>query len=79
VSHEWAGTAYLMVGLMALAGIIAVVGGAIYILVNVWSVFFGKRIETPDFTRVSARESAAPAPQPVAVLLTGHGSACHIA
>jgi cytochrome c oxidase subunit 1 len=77
--HEWPGTAYLMVGLMALAGILAIVGGAIYILVTVWSVFFGKRIETPDFKRVSAREGAAPAPQPVAVSLTGHGSAGHMA
>ncbi|MEF3351547.1 hypothetical protein, partial [Campylobacter jejuni] len=57
--HEWPGTAYLMVGLMALAGILAVLGGAIYILVTVGSVFFGKRIETPDFRRVSAREGVA--------------------
>lgn len=77
--HEWPGTAYLMVGLMALAGLLAIIGGAIYILVTVWSVFFGKRIETPDFKRVSAREGVAPTPQPVAVSLTGHGGAGHLA
>jgi len=32
----------LIVGLMAVAGILAITGGAIYILVTVWSVFFGK-------------------------------------
>jgi cytochrome c oxidase subunit 1 len=77
--HEWPGTAYLMVGLMALAGILAVLGGVIYILVTVGSVFFGKRIVTPEFKRVSAREGVAPAPQPVAVSLTGHGGAGHMA
>ncbi len=32
----------LVVGLMAVAGLLAIVGGGIYILVTVWSVFFGK-------------------------------------
>lgn len=36
----------LMLGLMALGGLMAAVGGGIYILVTVWSVFFGKPLET---------------------------------
>ncbi|OGA52473.1 MAG: cytochrome C oxidase subunit I [Betaproteobacteria bacterium RIFCSPLOWO2_12_FULL_62_13] len=73
--HEWPGTAYLMVGLMAVSGIVAVVGGAAYLLITVGSVFFGKRIETPGYKRVRVAEGmAAPAPaQPVAAAITGHG------
>ncbi|MCG8466750.1 MAG: cbb3-type cytochrome c oxidase subunit I, partial [Gemmatimonadetes bacterium] len=32
----------LVIGVMALGGIVAAIGGGIYILVTVWSVFFGK-------------------------------------
>ena len=74
--HEWPGTAYLMVGLMAVSGIVAVVGGAVYLLITVGSVFFGKRIETPGYQRVRVADGmAVPAPaQPVAAAITGHGS-----
>src|SRR5574337_1195731 len=33
--HEWPGTAYLMVGLMAMSGLLAILGGAAYLLVRV--------------------------------------------
>jgi cytochrome c oxidase subunit 1 len=73
--HEWPGTAYLMVGLMALSGLVAVIGGAAYLLITVGSVFFGKRIETPGYRYVRVAEGrAAPEPaQPVAAAITGHG------
>ena len=35
----------LIIGVMALGGLLAALGGAIYIVVTVWSVFFGKPIE----------------------------------
>jgi cytochrome c oxidase subunit 1 len=35
----------LLLGVMALGGIIAALGGAIYLIVTVWSVFFGKPLE----------------------------------
>ncbi len=35
----------LLTGIMAIGGLLAGVGGAIYILVTVWSVFFGKPLE----------------------------------
>ena len=38
-------TVDLLIGIMAVGGLIAAVGGGIYILVTVWSVFFGKPIE----------------------------------
>jgi cytochrome c oxidase subunit 1 len=71
--HEFPGTAYLMMGLTALSGLAAIVGGIIYLLITVGSVFFGKRIETPDFKHVRIKEGMAPSsPQPVAVAITGH-------
>jgi cytochrome c oxidase subunit 1 len=75
--HEWPGTAYLMLGLMAIAGLMAIVGGFSYLLITVGSVFFGKRIETPGYRRVRVAEGrAAPTPaQPVAATISGHGSA----
>ncbi|MGD2135420.1 MAG: cbb3-type cytochrome c oxidase subunit I [Gemmatimonadales bacterium] len=36
----------LMVGVMAIGGLLAAVGGAIYIAVTVWSVFLGKPLQT---------------------------------
>ncbi len=35
----------LMMGVMGVGGLIAALGGAIYIVVTVWSVFFGERME----------------------------------
>ena len=73
--HEWPGTAYLMMGLTAIAGLAAIVGGAAYLLITVGSVFFGKRIETPGFKHMRAIEGVAPRPtQPVAAAITGHGT-----
>ena len=72
--YEFPGTAYLMLGLMAISGLVATVGGIIYLVITVGSVFFGKKIVTPDFRPVSVREGrAAPAPRPVAAAITGHG------
>ena len=73
--YEFPGTAYLMLGLMALSGLVAVVGGIIYLAITVGSVFFGKKIATPDFKPVSVREGRAPPPpRPVAAAITGHGN-----
>jgi len=73
--HEWPGTAYLMIGLFAICGIVAVIGGVAYLLITVCSVFIGKKIATPGYNRIRAVEGmAAPAPvQPVAAAITGHG------
>ena len=46
----------LVVTVMALGGLIAALGGAIYILVTVWSVFLGQPMEG-DATYVDARSS----------------------
>ena len=76
LGYEFAGTAYLMMGIMALSGLLAIVGGAAYLLITVGSVFFGKKIANPGYRAVSVREgrAARPAPQPVAAAITGHGN-----
>ena len=71
----WAGgTAWLMIAVMAICGILAVVGGAMYLLITVGSVFLGKRIATPDFAYVKARDGVAPTAKPVEVAIEAHGS-----
>jgi cytochrome c oxidase subunit 1 len=78
--HEFPGAAWLMMALAGITGLIAIVGGGMYLLITVWSVFLGKRITTPGFQHVRARDGvAAPAPvqahPPVGAAITGHGSA----
>jgi cytochrome c oxidase subunit 1 len=45
LAYEWPGAAYLMMGLVGIAGIAAIAGGGIYILVTVGSLLFGKKLE----------------------------------
>jgi len=73
--YEFPGAAWLMMALAGMAGLVAIVGGGMYLLITVWSVFLGKRIETPGFAHVRARDGMAAAPvQPVGAAITGHGS-----
>jgi cytochrome c oxidase subunit 1 len=73
---EFPGTAWLMIALFAIGGLLAVVGGGMYLLVTVYSVFLGKKIQTPGFQVVPARAGVA-APAPAATPLAGYGSAAH--
>jgi cytochrome c oxidase subunit 1 len=72
LAFEFPGMAFLMVGLMAIGGLLAVVGGAMYLLVTVHSVFLGRRIETPGFQHLRAADGVAPA-QPAGGALHAHG------
>ncbi len=45
---QFSPTVNLIIGVMAIGGLIAIVGGAIYILVTVASVFFGRRLAPDD-------------------------------
>jgi cytochrome c oxidase subunit I len=57
--------------------LLAIVGGGMYLLVTVYSVFLGKKIETPGFQHVTAKAGMAPAP--ASGPLTGYGSTTHAA
>ncbi len=71
-SYEFPATAWLMIALMGICGVGALVGGAMYLLITVYSVFLGEKIQTPDFAKVTARQGMAPAPKPVAVGAGGY-------
>jgi len=72
--YEFPGSAWLMMGLAGISGIVAAIGGGMYLLNTVGSVFLGKKIQTPGFAQVRAAQGVAPAPRPVSAAITGHGT-----
>ena len=78
--YEFPGAAWLMMALAGISGVIAIIGGGMYLLITVWSVFLGKRIQTPGFQPVRARDGMAPrAAAPAGPVIAGHGSAGMVA
>ncbi len=74
--YEFPGAAWLMMALAGISGVIAIIGGGMYLLITVWSVFLGKKIETPGFQHVRAADGMAPrAPSTGAAVIAGHGAA----
>jgi cytochrome c oxidase subunit 1 len=69
--YEYPGTAYLMMGLMALAGLAAVIGGIIYLLITVGSLLWGKRLDAKDTYGKTITPLRLP---PVAAAIEGHGT-----
>ncbi|HEX7438149.1 MAG TPA: cbb3-type cytochrome c oxidase subunit I [Caldimonas sp.] len=71
LAYEWPGAAYLMMGLVGIAGVAAIVGGAIYIYVTVGSLLWGKRLDrgsvSPTFTPIP--------PTPAGAAVQTYGSA----
>jgi len=76
MGFEFPGTAWLMIGLFGIGGLLSIVGGGMYLLVTVYSVFLGKKIQTPGFQHLTARSGVA-APAPAA--LAGSGGTTHAA
>jgi cytochrome c oxidase subunit I len=50
---QFSPVADLMLGVMAIGGLMAALGGGIYILVTVWSVFFGKPLSSGELANVN--------------------------
>lgn len=46
LGFDYPASAYTLMGLVGISGTLAIVGGAIYVLITVVSVFFGKRVES---------------------------------
>ena len=65
LGYEWPGAAYLMMGLVGIAGVAAIVGGGLYIYITVGSLLWGKKLDagkvSPTFTPIprTARSAAA--------------------
>ena len=65
MAYEWPGAAYLMMGLVGIAGVAAITGGALYIYITVGSLLWGKKLggglPSPRFTPIppSAPSAAA--------------------
>jgi cytochrome c oxidase subunit 1 len=64
----------LVMGIMALGGLLAAAGGALYIVITVWSVFFGRPLGAPG---VAGGAGVPPGveqpPQPLPPAVTEHG------
>ncbi|MBI5256344.1 MAG: cbb3-type cytochrome c oxidase subunit I [Burkholderiales bacterium] len=71
LAYEWPGAAYLMMGLVGIAGIAAIIGGAIFVYITVGTLLWGKRL---DEGAKSARFTPIPPTAPTAVAQT-YGSA----
>ena len=71
LAYEWPGAAYLMMGLVGIAGIAAIAGGAIYIYITVGSLLWGKKLPSGA---TSAKTTPIP-PTPAAVAVQSYGSA----
>jgi cytochrome c oxidase subunit 1 len=78
-AYEFPGAAWLMMALAGITGLLAIVGGGMYLLITVWSVFLGKQIQTPGFQHVRARDGVAPATPQAGPVIAGHGSAGMVA
>jgi cytochrome c oxidase subunit 1 len=71
MAYEWPGAAYLMMGLVGIAGVSAIAGGAIYIYITVGSLLWGKKLAGGD---VSAKFTPIPPTAPTAAAQS-YGSA----
>ena len=72
--YEFPGTAYLMLAIMGVGGVLAIIGGAAYILITVGSLLFGKRLDAGAYGREMTVLR-----MPVDTALTGHGHAGFVA
>jgi cytochrome c oxidase subunit 1 len=65
MAYEWPGAAYLLMGLVGIAGVAAIVGGAIYIYITVGSLLWGKKLSagnvSANFTPIPPTAPSAPA------------------
>jgi cytochrome c oxidase subunit 1 len=71
LAYEWPGAAYLMMGLVGIAGVAAIVGGGIYIYVTVGSLLWGRKL---DVGARSTDPTPVPRAAPTAAVQT-YGSA----
>jgi len=66
--YEYPGTALLMLAICGISGVIAVIGGGMYIIVTVGTILFGKKLDAGAYTT-----TVTPLRLPVQAALSGHG------
>ncbi|MER1966812.1 cbb3-type cytochrome c oxidase subunit I [Castellaniella sp. GW247-6E4] len=56
LAYEWPGAAYLMMGLVGIGGVVAIIGGALFVYLVLGSLLWGRKLDTgvvsPHFTPV---------------------------
>ena len=60
MAYEYPATAYLLLGLMAVSGLVAIVGGAAYLLITVGSLLWGKKLEPVSYRKETVPLRLAP-------------------
>jgi cytochrome c oxidase subunit 1 len=73
IGFDYPASAYTLMGIVGISGVTAILGGAIFVLVTVLSVFFGKRVESESsygFTTSVLQQAS-----PVVVPEGGHAAA----
>ncbi|MDH4134891.1 MAG: cbb3-type cytochrome c oxidase subunit I, partial [Gammaproteobacteria bacterium] len=68
MGYEFPGSAYTLMALAGVSGVLAVVGGGAYILITVGSLLFGKKLTGSEYT---AKPTVLK--MPVAAAIEGHG------
>ncbi|WP_269498778.1 cbb3-type cytochrome c oxidase subunit I [Castellaniella sp. S9] len=46
LAYEWPGAAYLMMGLVGIGGVVAIIGGALFVYLVLGSLLWGKKLDT---------------------------------
>jgi len=72
--YEFPGAAWLMLAIVGVSGVVAIIGGAAYILITVGSLLFGKRLDAGAYGHETTVLR-----MPVDTALTGHGHAGFVA
>ncbi|RLA33425.1 MAG: cytochrome C oxidase subunit I [Gammaproteobacteria bacterium] len=70
IGFDYPASAYTLMGIVGISGVVAIVGGAIFVLITVLSVFFGKRVESESSYGFTT--SVLPRAQPIVVPDGGH-------
>ncbi|NOR40189.1 MAG: cytochrome C oxidase subunit I, partial [Gammaproteobacteria bacterium] len=70
IGFDYPASAYTLMGIVGISGVVAVVGGAIFVLITVLSVFFGKRVESESSYGFAT--SVLPRAKPIVVPEGGH-------
>jgi cytochrome c oxidase subunit 1 len=73
IGFDYPASAYTLMGIVGISGVVAIVGGAIFVLITVLSVFFGKRVESESSYGFTT--SVLPRAQPIVVPEGGHAGA----